>query len=52
MYPCITFIVLGGNYHCEKIMDLLIYLNILSICIQFDILHNSSVLTMMAVGFF
>ena len=52
MYPYITYILLGGNSHCEKTMNLLISMNILSIGLQLGILHNSSVLTMMTVGFF
>jgi len=50
MYPYITFIVLEGNSHFEMTMNLLISMNILIVGLQFGILHNSSVLTMMAIG--
>ena len=36
-YPYITFIVLGGNSHFEKIMNLLIHMNIVSMCLQYYI---------------
>jgi len=52
MYLYVIFVVLGGNNHFEKTMNLLISMNILSMGLQLVILHNSSVLTMMAVGFF
>lgn len=52
MYPYIKFVVLGGNFHCERIMNLFIYINIVSMCLQLDTVHNSSVLNVMAVGLF
>jgi hypothetical protein len=52
MYPCITFLVLGGNSHCEKTMNLLNYMNFVSMCLQLSILDNSSVLMTVAVGVF
>jgi hypothetical protein len=52
MYPYISFVVPGKSSHCEKLMNLLIYMNIVSVCLQLGILHNYSVLIMMVVGFF
>lgn len=41
MYQYITFVVLGGNSHFEKTMNLLIYMSIVSMYFQLGIFHNS-----------